>query len=361
MVWGIISIIVGLGLGVYVCNYGASRPLKIEFEKSPLDWILVAFVALTSVLFAFVLDLFFSRRICELIGERSDYLHVVKKFFENGLLIPIFSAIISFIFEKRVESLNLHYSRLYNERVSKICFSVLVLSFCLVVQFLIIPKYPNSDPLVDFLFNRILMWIMTVVGTWIGFGFACKGSIEKDNELINANNEGIMAKEKMQFWIPIIIGLVMCCIVLFLSATKFVGTLVVVSILVAFSFLVSGLITAIIIKRKTNPSPRRSLKLFLKARNNLEKGIVAQGQYGKVEYELFENELKIKPRTVIYEGHQDDDDFKELFAGPIIEFSDFDEAFKKLEALNKMQREYIQKGFDDCAELEKQKKRKKIK
>ena len=82
MAWGIISIIVGLTLGIFVCNYGASRTLKIELEKSPLNWILVAFLALASVLFAFVLDLFVSKWICELIGDSSNYLYVVKKFFE---------------------------------------------------------------------------------------------------------------------------------------------------------------------------------------------------------------------------------------------------------------------------------------
>ena len=361
MFWIITAMVLGIMAGIFVCRYGAVKTLKIEFEYSPLNWVLVVLIALASVLLAFLFDLTFSLWICNIIGAQDGFLHVLKKFLENGLLIPLLSAIVSYVFAKKIESLNMQYLRLYSVTVPKVCFSVLVVSFCLVVWFFIIPKDAEGDAQVEFLINRILMWLLTVLGTWVGFGFACGGSLEKDNKLISDNNKGVFGKEKLKFWIPIILALLLCDVFIFVSVTEIFGTVEILVAAFGFAFLTSGLISAYLIKRKINPSHRRSLKLFLKARNNLEKGIPALGQYGKVEYELFDKELKIKPRTVIYEGHQNDDDFKNLFAGPTIEFSDFNEALKKLKELNKAQRDYIQKGFDDCVEIEKQKKTEKIK
>lgn len=360
MFWGILIIIAGIVSGIHVCRYGATRTLKIEFEYSPLNWILVTFFALLSVLLAFVLDLVFSQWICNLIGEKSGYLHLIKKFLENGLLIPFLSALVSYLFKIKVESLHMQYLKLYSETVPKVCFSVLVVSFCIVVQFLIIPHSEGNQAQVEFWLNRILMWIITVIGTWVGFGFACKESTEIDNQLIRDNNNGIFWREKIKFWIPILAALMFCDVILFVAASKLAGVFAVIVTVFAFAFLVSGLLSAFFIKRKINPSPRRSLKLFLKARNNLGEGIPANGQYGRVQYELFENELRIKPREVIYEGHQDDEAFKALFGGPTIKFNDFREAFEKLEELDKAQKEYIQKGFDDCVEIERKKKREKI-
>ena len=293
------------------------------------------------------------------VGE-GMLIYLIRRFFENGFLIPVFSVWISYVFSCLVRESNLDYLKLYSENVSKVCLSVQATGVCCVCgwkTYKYIAVNGLGDSSLDYFVNRIIMWMLMVVGTWIGFGFRCKGRVERTNEIIREFNSGITFKEKVKFWKPIIIWLMLSVCILpilnYFDIKKTVTTIVA-------SFIVTVAFIVVIVNKYDNSSEQRGLKNYNKAIEKHRNGEDSEGQVMKQHFHFVGDELVIDKRDVKYEGHQNDSEFIDLFGEKHIKFVDADAAYKMLLDRDKKQHEYIKKGVNDCDEIEKYKNIEKI-
>ena len=361
----LICVVLGAVASILLCVKGAKTPLTIKFSYMPIDWFIPIFSSVPWVMFAFAVEYFISGVIAPVNVDKTTLVYFLIRAYENGLFIPLLSVGVSWLFYNSVKSLHLQYLPYYSDTVPKVCFSVIVLAFCVVLKIGVLDKFKPSDGEYDLMLNRILMWALTILGTWIGFGFGCKSDVERDNAIIRESNEGAAFKDKLKFWAPIICALIVCVIVMFVSISSMFDKVFICFFSFALAFLLFGGITLTIIIRKRNLSRRRSLKLFIQVQNSHKKTGFGEGQFGELFYSLDKDKLIIKPRTVVYEGHQEDKDFKELFAPkPILlgkSGDKYDKAWKKLEETLDEQDNYIKKELKACIKAEREKKRAKLK
>ena len=348
---------IGVACSVVLYFWGLNSPLTIGFSHFSIKWCSPISVALVGVMIAFVLELVLSMFVRGIKIDKLSWVYWLVRFIENGLFIPLFSMAVSYFFERKVESLNLDYLPLYSEKVSKVCFSVIVITFCIVLKIGVLSKYTTNDWEFDFFLNRILMWMLTVMGTWLGLGCGCRGRVARDNDIIQDSNSGVTFKDKIRFWTPIIVVLMICDVILFLSISKWFEMLYIIFFPFSLTFLLTSLIALYIIKSRKKPSERRSLKNFCKAKECHAQKEYGEGQYCEIGFCLDKNELVMKERRIIYQGHQDDTELKELFGEKRVPLDTYEDALVKLQERCRKQNEYIKKAFEDCIEIERNKKR----
>ena len=352
MIYVLVSLI-GFILGIALSIYGVKRKIEIKFSYSKVAWIEPVMGAVLSFLIAFIIELIVGWYFNNSFNSDKYQMFLVKKFFENGLLIPILSIGISFVFEKNVESLNLDYSDLYTDKVSKLVFSVIIILSC--IKIVMIAKFSYGMEY-EFVINRVLMWLLTVIGTWIGFGFNCEGRIEKENKIRRRIRRNVNAKERLSFWFPVILSLFIGVIIFFLSDNVLCDKKIIrLSLIFACSFLISGLITLAISTRLYKPSEKASIKDFYKAFNAYKNNKQIEKHFGLMSYSITnENNLLIKSVDIKYPNHEEDKEFKRLFGEEQHFFGSIDEARNYLIVRNKEQTEFIRKAFDKCIYEEKE-------
>ncbi len=365
MIWvALVFAILGAALGVFLCVYGSNKPLKIKVPYTPFDWFIPVFTSFPWVVTAFIVEYIISVIVVPINVDKATAGYFFIKAYENGLFIPLLSVGVSWLFYNSVKSLNLQYHPLYSDKVPKVCFTVIVISFCVILIFGMLPKYEMSGIEYDLMVNRVLMWALTVVGTWIGFGFGCKSKEEKDNEFIGEDNDGITLKDKLKFNTPILAALVVCIIVMVLYVLGCFFEFLVILVSFSSTFLLFGSMVLLIIRSKRDPSESRSKRIFAKAKNNHKQSGYGEGRCGKLSYCLDKDKLIIKARTIIYEGHEEDKEFRRLFEEktiPLKSKDKYDNAWKELEKRLEDQDNYIKREQKACLKAEKEKKRVKFK
>lgn len=359
-----IIIFISAMIGVGLCIYGSRRTLIIRFSYSPLDW--YEPILLTSVAFviAFALEYSLSSFLIGLLPKQSEIAFLISRFIDSGLFVPFLSAGLSCLFAKMVESLNLDYLDEYTNTVSKVCFTVIVLAFCIIGAQKTITLYDKTSKELVSILNRIFMWMVTVIGTWIGFGFQCEGRIQKMNKLRKKTKRTIDIKSLVVFWLPIVAPLGLFIIILLISFNDYINIMNYFSyFLFAFAaYLIGGIGALIICKRNTNPSIEMSEKIFLKNVIKNNKGVKTSSNFGRMKYELEGTLLRIKKVNVSYPGHEEDPEFKELFDEAVlnVDTDDYESTLCLLKERSRKQKEYIEKGFSDCIEEKKNKRIMKI-
>lgn len=260
-------------IGVALTTIGRRKTFVIKFSYSPLDWaepILMVFV-LFSIFF--VLEVATVNWFASKCSGMSTTLTLCSKFLDNGLLVPLISLGLSIIFEKMVEGFNLDYLEYYNDKIAKICFSTIVFSWCVVLLAVAWPKMDLMSIEEEIILNRILMWLLTIVGTWFGFGFKCKGRIEKEKKKRNSILKDVDYRKIIGFWLPIVIPLIVCVgilvFVVFFSdqAEKFEKSL----FLIALSFTIPGVVMLLLWGRKNNPTKNKVKKTFINYSRNIKR------------------------------------------------------------------------------------------
>ena len=366
MIWiALVFAVVGAGFSIWLCVNGSKTPLTIKFSYMPLDWFIPILSSIPCVMLSFAIEYIISEVIAPINVDKTSLPYVFIRAYENGLFIPLLGVVVSWLFYNSVRSLHLQYLPHYSDTVPKVCFTVIVLTFCVVLKIGVLDKYQSSDAEYDLMLNRILMWALTVLGTWVGFGFGCKSQEEKVNEIIQDSNEEVTFTEKLKFWAPIVGALVISVLIMFVSISSILDEFFVVLFSFALSFLVFGSITLTIIMRKKNPSKSRSAKLFVQAKSSHRKTGLGEGQFGELFYSLDKDKLIIKPRIVIYEGHQDDDEFKKLFCEDSIQLGEtedkYEDAWRALNEKLTEQENYIKRKLEACVNEASDKKRVKFK
>ncbi len=350
-------------IGVGICIYGSKRILIIRFAYSPLDWfepILLAFVAFICV---FVLEFSLSTALIDLLPKQSQIIFLASRFIDSGFFVPFLSAGLSWLFAKLVESFNLDYLDEYTNAVSKVCFTVIVLSFCIIMVKKTCTLYDETSKELISILNRIFMWIVTVIGTWIGFGFQCEGRIQKMNKLRAKTKRIIDIKSLVVFWLPIVVPLCLCVVILHITYNDYIIINNYSYFFLAFlGYFIGGIGALIVCKRNTNPSIERSEKIFIKNVIKNNKGIKTSSNFCRMKYELEGTTLRIKKVKVSYPGHEEDPRFKELFDEMVlsVDTDHYEDVLCQLKERSKKQKKYIEEGFSACIEEKKNKRIRKI-
>ncbi len=357
----ILVIILGAILSVSFCVYGIKKKIIIEFTYNPVDWIEPIFLSLGFFVSIFLLEYVISMEINDILPKDGKWSGLVIRIIKNGILVIPLSMLLSVFFEKIVEKLNLDYLDGYSEMVSKICFSVIVTSVCVIGMIKILNKNNINELEKDYFINRCLMWLITVIGTWIGFGFGCDGRIKKENKKREACFE---TYNKVFFWMPIIVPLVIAVIIV-LASFFYVDTMSMIinyGLSGAISFLIVGLCALYILNRIYNPSEKQSTNDFYKCVKLYNKNKYIKRRFGLMTYTLLDGKMLIDEVNISYPGHESDDDFRDLFCSleKEINFSLdnrlFDDERRFLTERNRRQKEYIKKGYNQCIEDIKEKK-----
>ena len=348
IVMSIFSFAVAIGLNIY----GVKRSIEIKFSYSWDSWVNPILLSFAGVCCVFLLECILSNFLLNNFKFESIIGKFAKLFIANGLGILIFSVILSRIFEIMVEKLNLDYFEFYSDLIAKVCFSVLVLAVCFAFMY----KLKDMEVNYEFWMNRVWMWLITVLGTWFGFGFGCKGRIERENKIRRNLFELNVKKNIIKFWIPIIWPLIVCILILFLICVCDEETIIVFEkyiLYVTLIFVSVGLITLGVCRSVYNPSEDKSKNNFYKLINKSKKNKIVYKYFGRNRCHIENGFLNIDEISIIYPGHENDEDFVNLF-GKIDDYeintSNYDETLDFLKKRNENQNEYIKKAYESCIE-----------
>lgn len=351
---------IGVISGIALCVYSIRTPIVIKFSYSWSTWAEPIFIGFSLLLLAFVLEYIFSSAIIQISDEQTligFWLHVL---FENGLLIPFLCAGLSFIFEKMIERLNIDYFEYYSDFIAKVCFTVLDVASC--ISMLIMAQKANVPLGRDYYFFacRVVMWFLTAVGIWIGFGFGCKGRIEQEN---NKRNRLLVKRSKnewVKFAIPVAWPLLVCLILLAIICCFDVQEVIryenffFVFLLV---FVVTGFVTMFICKRIYNPNEQRSTDDFYILVEKYRNGKSISKRFGRNKYHIEGDMLIIEKINIHYPGHEQEEKFVELFNEKSIniDYGNLDSMLNFLKKRRDEQSNYIMAGYKNCVEEQKRK------
>ncbi len=285
--------------------------IVIKFSRSTVDWIQVMLVLLIALLFSFVIEWLGSRGIVSLLKNINvGILFSIRKFIENGILIPFICILVSKVFFKAIKKNNLDYTDNYTENLAKSCMMVLtiILSVALYIKCLSMMEYDKET---DFFLNRVLMWLITAIGTKYGFGFRCEKRIKEGNGFFERL---VIALKKMIEDIkknyPIYISFAICLVIIILvdkSEDFFVEAIL------SFSgmFVVLGLLLSEYIDRFIRPTEKNGKKRFDKVIEKYENSKLIVGRLGRMKYGIKNNQIIIEKLDIKFDGHEEDEDYKE--------------------------------------------------
>ncbi len=357
MSWAL-SIVIASIFGIVLPIIGGKMTTKIKFTYSFLDWVSTMLLAYMAYVVIFCIEWALSIFATSIIPDNYLWMKMVRLFFANGFIVPVCSVVLSLIFEKIVETYNLDYFEYYSDKVAKICFAAFSISFfvCIMKNLSIITEGAEIDGSVEFMISRLIVWILTAVGTWLGFGFKCEGRIAKENKKRKRISEGKsveelkeISKKKRYFWSRVLSSLVGSCVIFSLITDKMMENFWMHFVVASVAFVLVGLLTLLIFQCFTNPSEERSNdklvdNMEMDKKYNGQKEI--SGQYGRMRYHMLDGQMKIEAVNVVYPGHEGE--IRKLFGEKVYILNDMDVIIEKMRERNGKQKDYIAKGFRDC-------------
>lgn len=358
----IILSLIAAGVAIVVSGIAyKKRRLVIRFTYLPIDWILPVSYSIITFLVLYVVEVLVSL----ILPDILPFKHIIlDKVFENGLLVPIICVCMSLVFEKTVESLNLDYLDYYSEKVSKVCLSFVVSAVSIAIIVKAICMGSDDIGINEILIGRSLMWMITVIGTSLGLGFRCLGRIEKNNRRIRRINQIGNKSGEIKFWASIIICTIFCAAIPLLTLFEKVERIIMVLAIPVGIFALVGIISLVILKNIYMPNEKRSEDIFHKYIEQI-KSNKSNGKHkrcGRTEYEIKGNKLIFYGNNIQYEGHENDEEFCELFKykEENILTDNYEEILDIIKNRSKKQKDYIDKGFANCVDEKAKVKREKL-
>jgi len=334
-------------------------PVKIKFNYSWFSWLGPILLAFGILIISFTLELTVGYAIAPCDKELASYISsapfisyktadIVIQLLVNGVLIPGLCALVSWIFGHMIKQSNFDYLRLYSTDVPKAILSVLTVIICIrLLGF----RYSVESEDDYFVLARILMWTISVIGTWFGFGFGCESRVDRKRK--KEKSSDISLKMKLLFWGPIIIDLLFCFAILWLSGVVDEGEKLLNNLMLfLYGFVLMSVIMFIIVRLFVVPPIGISNVIFDIVYKKYKKGKSIYGRYGRLKYKIEDRTLVISDAKCKYAGHENDLLFNDLIhEKPIPLYGNrrptLDDP-KGIKELLNSKNEKREKGLSDC-------------
>lgn len=352
LILGIICAFVGARIGAVIFL----KPIKIEFKVSLFDSFMFAFCMFFIINMVMALELTANQLILSL-PKPTHWLSVLLKCaINNGLFVAIALPVLSIIFGKWAKGINLDLCSLYSVNFIKIYYSLSILANCIWLLILVWPSIVNGDSGVQNVCNRVIIWMLSIGGTWFGIGFHCEGRVVEELENIRISKQKRNKREVLRFVFGSTIAFLINCLLLFVQVFKIV--LLQRIFLMVYMFIMSGsvglLFSVVILKYIENPTENRSNLKLSKAISRMHEEASVSERYQTIHYSLMEKGSKkymlIHEGNVIWPGHEDE--IIRCFGERKIPLEDFE--YKKchdyLTRLKADRNTFVQKGYLACRE-----------
>ena len=347
---GIISTCIGVGIGIKVFHI----PIKIEFKISMFNSFVQAFGMFFMITATMALEMSINQLQLLLFSPVSWRLRLLSQLIDEGLIVALLLPLLSILFEKWIRGFDMDLSAVYSEKVIKICYSLAIITNCIWYLYMIGPNIINDSLESRSILSRVIIWMLSVFGAWMGIGFHCKGRIDEEIECDYKSREVLTWKEHVEYGIPFGLAFIVNCVVLVVQTlnTKMILNYIGDCYIIVMSGLV-GMLCAVIGYRCIEiPSEKKSNRKLSKALKRAVTEKSVEGRYQSVRYKLVnEGEkkyLEIQKKNVIWEGHEEE--VENMFGERRLSIEQFEYFFcqKYLRDLLKEQREFIQKGYTTC-------------
>jgi hypothetical protein len=352
LIISIISACIGGTIGVILFH----KPIKIEFKIFFIDSFLCAFGMFFVMPMVMVLEFSINCWNTLCFKPTNWWLILLSSAIDGGLLIAIALPLLSVLFSKWIMKLNLDLCIGYSINAVKIYYSAVIVANC--IWFLIWAGFDVADNSLKMqsIVNRIIIWMLNVVGTWAGIGFHCEGRISEELKNIKKSKEKKNAKEILLYSIPFVIAFIVNCLLLLVQLLDVKWILKIFQLI--YCVVLSGMFTMLvlvwIIKCIEYPSEKRSNRKLAKAISKINEKKIINERYQTIQYALINEKYKkyllICERDVIWVGHEEEvcsyfGERKEP-----VETFDYEECKKYLIELLGERREFVKKGYVLCKE-----------
>lgn len=348
----VISGCIGVGIGTILFR----KPVKIEFKISSFDSFMYAFAMFFIITMVMVLELSINQGQLIYFNPIDWRLKLLSRAIDGGLLVAMALPIMSIIFGRWVIGFNLDLCSEYSINTVKIYYSMAIVANCIWFLVMAGPDIVNDNPEAQSILNRVIIWMLSVGGTWAGIGFCCEGRITEELKNIKRSKEKKTVKEILVYSIPFAIAFAVNCFLLLVQTfdIKWMQAMFSSIYFIVMSGLVGMLVSVWILKYIKYPSEKRSNRKLAKAISQVNDKAVVKGRYQTIQYSLINQEsqkyLQIHERTVIWLGHEGE--INSCFGErkePVEKF-DYEECKKYLDKLRKDRRECVEKGYKSCEE-----------
>ena len=348
----IISVCVGVGIGTVLFH----KPVKIEFKISPMDIFMYAFGMFFIITMVMAIELSINQWNLHCFNPSDWWWKLLRRAIDGGLLVALALPLMSVLFGKWIIGYNIDLCKGYSINAVKIYYSIAIVANCIWFLAMAGSDIINDNPEAQSILNRVIIWLLSVGGTWAGIGFHCEGRITEELKNIKRSKEKKTAKEILVYSIPFAIAFVVNCLLLLVQTFDIKSMQVVFFSVycIVMSGLIGMLVSVWILKYIEYPSERRSNRQLAKAISQVDEKEVVKGRYQTIQYSLINQKsqkcLLIHERTVKWLGHEGEvsgcfGERKE----PVEKF-DYEECKKYLAKLREERRECIQKGYISCEE-----------
>ena len=176
-------------IGICAGRYLLHRPLKIEFKISIGNRIIAALWMFIIITIAVMGEYLLNSYNLKCFPRDKWWLKVLSSAIDGGLLITLFLPTSSYIFGKLIKSWNLDLCLEYNVTTVKIYYSIAIIFDCIWLLVIAWPGIVHNDPEMQSVINRVIIWTLSVIGTWFGMGFHCEGTINEELNNIRKRKE----------------------------------------------------------------------------------------------------------------------------------------------------------------------------
>lgn len=343
----LISLLLGIGASIYLFK----KPIEVRYKYHKEDWIIPISFALFSYLCAFILEYIIVLIAINVIDDSNKIGYLIIRLLDNGILVPFICFFLSKMFKIIVNKLELNYSKTYSSSVTKVCFSVIIIAMGIKLISFIIVENESID--IDYSINRVMIWLATVIGSWIGF----EDDQNDNKKAFRENFKKDALKEKIIFWWPIIFILCITSIIVLFSDLIFKNKIIVNVIFIGLLTIMIAFLTGILVlKFRFNPTEKSSIKKYNKLVEEYENsnGKSRKEYFCHMPYWLKNGKIYTGTVKVIYKEHEDDKKIRKLFFRRRKTILDYESTLNYLINRNNEQKLYLEQEFTNCKEIIKQ-------
>ena len=323
-------------------RYLFKRKIEIKDRYHQEDWMFVLTFAMVTFIFTFIGEFIFVNLLKYYFHRDGKLSFLIMGLLDNGVLVPFICLLLSKIFKWRVKKHELNYTSYYSHNVTKVIFSVIIIVMCIKLLWIELNNYDIET--IDASVNRIIIWISTVIGTWIGF----ENDSFKETKLDNIEK---YSKKVIKFWKPIILFLLLFSIIILFTDKIFKNEIAFICIIISYFIIIITLVLDYLIMfyykyPNEKISEKRFHRLVEEYKGSSDKS--RKERFGHMQYWFDNGQIFIERVKVKYEGHENDAEFRRLFYRRRKKIKDFGSVLEFLKERNEEQISYIKAEKEKC-------------